>query len=67
MKIGGMLDRDHALTELGISQARGLNHRWKEYLECRLQEHREVIEEEMEEAEAEAEAESPKNAPIGSK
>jgi hypothetical protein len=29
--IGGMLDRDHGLTELGAQQAQMLNHRWKEY------------------------------------
>ncbi len=30
INITGMLDRDHALTEEGINQARELNARWKE-------------------------------------
>ncbi len=30
INITGMLDRDHALTEEGINQARELNVRWKE-------------------------------------
>lgn len=30
-----MLDRDHALTELGIEQAEALNQRWKEFEESR--------------------------------
>jgi broad specificity phosphatase PhoE len=29
INITGMLDRDHALTELGIAQAEELNKRWK--------------------------------------
>lgn len=30
-----LLDRDHALTELGVEQAEALNHRWKEFEEIR--------------------------------
>lgn len=29
INIAGMLDRDHALTELGIQQAQQLNNRWR--------------------------------------
>lgn len=29
INITGLLDRDHSLTELGIFQARELNHRWR--------------------------------------
>lgn len=29
INIAGMLDRDHALTELGIRQAQQLNNRWR--------------------------------------
>jgi hypothetical protein len=31
MNIKGLLDYDHALTEVGINQARDLNQRWREY------------------------------------
>ncbi len=31
INITGMLDRDHALTEKGVEQAKELNDRWREY------------------------------------